>query len=86
MYFSNKFTGLGTFNFEVATHEFKLRRQKHIKTPRINNGDLIAGSPMYFYCKGCLIQHCTKPENYTSEVPKYCNACETLATHGMSGR
>ena len=74
------------FDFKVATAEFKLRRQKHSKTPRIDNSSLHVGSPMYFYCKGCHIQHCTKPENYTSSAPKYCDACEPLAKHGMIAR
>lgn len=48
---------------------------------KINNGDLYAGSPMYFYCKICE-GTIVLPESFTCEVPKLCDDCNFMKEMG----
>ena len=43
------------FNFDIASEEFKRRYLEHQPKDKIDNAKLYAGSPMYFYCKGCQL-------------------------------
>ncbi len=53
---------------------------ERLKNPikQINNGNLPAGSPMYFYCVICGYQSDVLPESYTSRPKKYCTPCKDL--------
>lgn len=48
---------------------------------KINNWDLYAGSPMYFYCKICDGE-IVLPESFTCAVPKLCTECDFLKEMG----
>jgi len=73
-------------NFEVAEQEFHRRFKENPREKQIDNAKLIAGSPMYFYCKGCGIPTETLPENYIFSPARYCDGCRVLAEHGMLDR
>lgn len=51
---------------------------------RINNSTLYAGSPMYFYCAHCGINHETLPEGYITPPKKFCDACQEMIDRGYS--
>ncbi len=57
---------------------FKARKAKAAQTPRIDNSSLYAGSPMYFYCCACGINHATLPESYTRPPQPRCDDCEFM--------
>jgi len=48
---------------------------------KINNSDLYAGSPMYFYCKICD-GAIVLPESFTCAVPKLCDECDFMKGMG----
>jgi hypothetical protein len=73
-------------DFEIASKEFK-RRYVENRGKRIDNSSLPAGSPMYYYCRGCEVLVDTKPESWWGDPPPhYCLACQPLAEHGMIDR
>ena len=68
---------------DIAIETFVERCKVHSKEPKIDNGSLYAGSPMYFYCKGCTRHIATLPENYIVSPPRYCEPCQVLVNHGL---
>ena len=44
---------------------------------KINNWELYAGSPMYYYCKICD-GAIVLPESFTCVVPKLCDECDFM--------
>ncbi len=71
-----------TLDFDVAIENYKARRHEHWGK-QIDNGKLVAGSPMYFYCRFCGIPTDTLPECYTSAPVTLCRPCEVLYDHGV---
>jgi transcription initiation factor IIE alpha subunit len=65
---------------EAAIAALKARREASKNTRRINNADLPAGYPMYFYCESCGFTM-TYPENYTTRESK-CDQCRAMLRHG----
>lgn len=65
-----------------ALEDFEIRKAKY-KGKEINNGNLYAGSPMYFYCKHCSIQTEVLPESYTKKPKKRCKDCKKLKKAGL---
>lgn len=56
-----------------------LLEQRRLARPeQVDNGSLRAGSPMYFYCKGCGRNHAVLPESYLTPPTKFCNDCQLL--------
>lgn len=53
---------------------FKRRSAANAKIKRVNNASLYAGSPMYYYCRGCGAQM-VLPETHTCVAPSWCNDC-----------
>jgi len=49
---------------------------------RIDNSSLVAGSPMYYYCRSCGHQSDCLPESHFSAPRKLCAACEDLKDLG----
>ena len=49
---------------------------------QINNADLPAGSPMYFYCNTCGHVSDTKPETFTDAPNHTCVECQALIDLG----
>lgn len=61
---------------DSALQGLEKRRFGALQTKQINNADLYAGSPMYFYCKLCNGLAATLPESYTERPPRYCRECD----------
>ena len=71
------------FDFDVMKAEFAKRYAKY-RGKQIDNSSLPAGSPMYYYCKGCEALLETRPEGWFGRGPEpYCTSCTILAAHGM---
>lgn len=49
---------------------------------RIDNGDLPAGAPMYYYCRHCGLQSDVLPENWVDKPPHF-QVCEECADEGL---
>ena len=60
-----------------------IRRYQARNTQPINNSDLIAGSPMYYYCKACGAFITALPEAHISPAPKYCESCQDLKKEAL---
>jgi hypothetical protein len=69
---------------DYALRALLQRRKINETRTRINNADLIAGSPMYFDCISCggLI---TVPEDWLTR-PSMCAECEALKELGWLDR
>lgn len=65
-----------------ATALEALKARRAARPIRINNGDLPAGSPMYFYCKSCGALADTKPEDYLMPPRPLCSECQGLKDLG----
>lgn len=68
---------------KIAFETFVERYNQFSKEKKIDNASLYAGSPMYFYCKGCTKHIATLPENYINPPRRYCEPCQVLADHGL---
>lgn len=69
---------------EIAFATFAKRYRENVKNKDFDNSRLPAGSPMYYFCHGCYIKVATLPEGWwSSGPPKYCDACKSLADHGL---
>lgn len=60
----------------------KLEWRKSHKPKQIDNGSLVAGSPMYFYCINCGHTSDILPENYLSIPKKLCRECQKMKDMG----
>jgi len=67
---------------EFALEALRNRREENAQKKKINNADLPAGAPMYFYCKSCDALADTKPELYTDTPKKLCDECQALKDLG----
>ena len=65
----------------AAFQAFVDRRAANKGRPRIDNSELPAGSPMYFYCAPCGGE-IEVEEDYIPPRPKYCTECQQLETKG----
>jgi hypothetical protein len=63
---------------EFALKALKARRRKSVKIQKINNSQLYAGSPMYYYCHCCGTISDILPEGHIITPKKYCNQCQAL--------
>lgn len=71
-------------DIEIAFATFVKRYRENIKNKNFDNSQLPAGSPMHYFCHGCYIKVATLPEGwFMSGPPKYCDACKSLAEHGL---
>jgi len=72
------YPGLATdYGKEFAVEALKWRQANQPK--QINNADLYAGSPMYYYCRVCGWLSDTKPEGWFLNPPaKLCRECSAL--------
>lgn len=59
-----------------------LRERRANQPEQIDNGALIAGSPMYFYCIACGWLADILPETYTNTPKKLCSECDALKVLG----
>lgn len=68
---------------ERMVENFIYRYRENEKKARINNADLPAGYPMYYYCRGCGVLVATLPEEHLNAPPKYCDDCEDLRKQAL---
>lgn len=62
----------------------ELHKHRRANAPkRINNAELYAGSPMYFYCVHCGHQSDVLPESYTGRPKSKCHFCQDLINMGL---
>ena len=66
---------------EHAVEELKKRRETNKDIERVNNRDLYAGSPMYYYCHECG-EEMILPESHTCPAPQLCDECKALKENG----
>jgi len=71
-----------TIDLRVAIKGFA-QRLKDNKGKQVNNSDLRAGSPMYYYCKHCGIHTETLPETHWSTPTTVCGGCKVLVEQGI---
>lgn len=71
------------FDAKTARAQLANRRARHKNQKRIDNGALPAGSPMYYYCRGCGAPFEPWPEAHLDPAPRYCVPCWALAQHGL---
>lgn len=68
---------------EYAAYE----KRKKNRPKRINNADLPAGSPMYFYCRYCGHDSDCLPEGYSPHIDggprRVCDKCQELLDAGV---
>lgn len=53
---------------------FEERKAKNASIVRKNNAALYAGSPMYYYCRGCGAEM-VEPETHRYPAPQWCADC-----------
>lgn len=70
-------------DLDVAMAQFKKRKEANAKVEQVNNSDLPAGSPMYFYCLYCGGLTDCLPESYIGKPRRVCEPCEVLRLHGL---
>ncbi len=58
------------------------RKEASSKVKRINNADLYAGQPMYFYCGTCGVNHVKLPEDYITPPTRHCYQCQPILDNG----
>jgi hypothetical protein len=67
---------------EAAVAALEARRANVPK--QINNSELYAGSPMYFYCQCCGHQSDVLPEAYFLSTPReLCKECQAMSDRGL---
>lgn len=62
---------------------FWKRKAAWLKRPRVNNADLQAGSPMWYYCKACGKLIAQLPETHVEAPPQHCDDCAYLIEHAL---
>lgn len=59
-----------------AQERFKARKAEAREKGQIDNADLYAGSPMYYYCRHCGLLSDVLPESWWIQGPRcWCDAC-----------
>ena len=60
------------------------KRVEYAKTlPKIENAQLLAGQPMFFYCKSCGVPTESLPEDYLFTPYQRCSQCQGLKDEGL---
>lgn len=67
---------------ERACEQFRQRRHYAQQIEQIRNGELSAGSPMYFYCRHCGIPNVVLPEDHVFPPFGECSQCRGLEDAG----
>lgn len=61
----------------------KFAQRNSTRPEQINNHNLPAGSPMYFYCKHCGHESDTVSEDYLEKPKTICPECELLIKYNL---
>ena len=67
---------------DKALLQFARRRLYASEIEKIENADIPAGSPMYFYCRHCGIPTEVLPEDYVFPPMRECSQCQGLKNEG----
>ena len=70
------------FDLNVMKETF-FRRYAKYQGNQIDNSSLTAGSPMYYYCKGCTLLISVLSEGCRFSPAPLCASCEILNDHGL---
>lgn len=62
---------------DAALQEQAARKEKNKNIKRVNNQDLYAGSPVYYYCRDCS-EEMILPETHIEPAPRLCFPCKKL--------
>lgn len=73
---------MSRIDLDVAMEQFKLRKARNEGT-QIDNSRLVAGSPMYYYCRLCGELIDTLPELSSARPRTMCIPCRVLHEHGL---
>jgi hypothetical protein len=68
---------------ERLIDEFMRRYESNKQKQPFDNSSLVAGSPMYYYCKACGAFITALPETHFTPAPRYCDDCERLKTEAL---
>ncbi len=63
---------------EEAIRQYVERVERAKQYKKVENRDLHAGSPMYYYCQACGIPTEVLPENYLFSPYELCSQCKGL--------
>lgn len=66
---------------EYSLEQLRKRREDYKDRKKVNNSDLYAGSPMFYYCKSCN-KEIVLPETHACPAPPLCKECEALKELG----
>jgi len=66
---------------DFALQQLEERKKINKDRKRINNAELHAGSPMYYYCRVCG-EVIILPETHTCPAPTHCVECDALIVAG----
>lgn len=66
---------------DEALKKLEERKEKNKDIKRVNNRDLYAGEPMYYYCGECG-EEMTLPESHSCPAPQFCDECKALKNEG----
>jgi len=66
----------------TAIKQFAQRWQYAAEITKIDNAELPAGSPMYFYCRHCGVPTEVLPEDYQFPPTTVCSQCKGLKSEG----
>jgi len=68
---------------EVALEGLEVRKAKAKELGQVNNSDLYAGSPMYYYCQHCGLESDRLPEDWFVGKPRrICSECKGMKDEG----
>ena len=66
---------------EFAIERFLRRVAKTKETPQIRNENLLAGEPMYYYCKHCGVCCDIIEEDWLFDPRETCSQCDGMLNH-----
>lgn len=68
---------------QKAYEQFSKRYNEFFDAEKIDNSKLMAGEPMFFYCRHCGILSDTLPEDYLFPANLVCSQCQGLDKEGL---
>lgn len=74
--------GTVAFDSTLAMKMYNERKAENMGK-QVNNNNLPAGSPMYYYCRFCGVHTETLPKSHTSRPNTICRPCHVLHDHGL---
>ena len=69
-------------NLDVAMEQYHKRKAANAGK-QIDNSALVAGAPMFYYCKFCGAPTEALPEGHLRAPVTTCHPCQVLHDHGL---